>query len=80
LELGTWQGDPLGGALFVLIHFHVFHLIIATQLTFVFLSLRDDTHIVGPTLDVVPTLLWLQEKLLTLGLSMQLAKCVVCSF
>jgi len=39
--------------LFTLVNFHVFHPIISAHLTYVFLSLIDDMHIVGFVLDVV---------------------------
>jgi len=55
-ELGTRQGDPLGRMLFVLAHLHVFHPIAATHATCVFPFLVDDTHIIGPTSNVVLTL------------------------
>jgi hypothetical protein len=67
----TWQGDPLGGTLFTFVHFHTLCLIIITDFTCVFTSLKDDTHIiVGFTLDVVPIFLWLQHKFLTIELLM----------
>jgi hypothetical protein len=52
-ELGTWQGDPLGGMLFALAHLWIFRPTVATHLTCVFPSLMDDTHVTCPTSDVV---------------------------
>jgi hypothetical protein len=46
-------GDPLGGTLFVLAHLHTICPTIATHPTYIFLSLADDTHIVGPASDVI---------------------------
>ncbi len=60
LKLGGQQGDLLGGMLFVLTHFHTFHPTTITHPTCVVLSLANDTHIVGPTSNVVPTFLRLQ--------------------
>jgi hypothetical protein len=42
------QGDPLGGPLFALAHYQVLLETIAWALSYVFPSLADDTHIVGP--------------------------------
>ncbi len=41
------KGVPLGGALFALVYFRVFHFIVVAHLTCVFPSLADDTHIIG---------------------------------
>ncbi len=67
----------MGGMLFLLVHFCVLCPIVTTYFTYVFPSLANDTHIVGPTLDVVPTLKQLHEELLTLGFLMLPTKCVV---
>jgi len=39
--------------LFTLVHFRVFCCNVVADPTCVFLSLVDDTHIIGPTLDMV---------------------------
>jgi hypothetical protein len=52
------QGDPPRGALFALPHLHTLHPTTTTHPTCVFPSLVDDTHMVGPTLDVVPCFLY----------------------
>jgi hypothetical protein len=44
---------PLGGALFALTHLCTFHIVTTTHPTYVYLYLVDDTHIVGPTSNVV---------------------------
>ncbi len=54
--------------LFVLTQFHVFRPIATTHPTCVFPSLADDTHIEGPTSNVVPMFLRLHEELSTLSL------------
>jgi len=68
--------DPLGGMLFALAHLRAFCPTAATHLTCVFPSLKNDTHIVGPTLDVVLVFLQLQEEFTTLGLLVHSTKCV----
>jgi hypothetical protein len=52
-KFGTQSRDPLGGVSFALIHFCIFCSIIVAHLTCVSLLLIDDTHIVGPILDVL---------------------------
>jgi hypothetical protein len=71
--------DPLGGMLFALTHLCIFPPIVMTHFTCVFPSLTDDTHIVGPTLDVLPIFLKLQKEFEGLRFSMQLTKCVAWS-
>jgi hypothetical protein len=56
---GGQQGDPLGGALFVFAHLHVLCFTTTFHLTYVFILLANDTHIVGPTPNVVPVFLQL---------------------
>jgi hypothetical protein len=53
-ESSTQHGDPLGVVLFALAHFRALHSIATTHLTCVFPSLANDTHMIGPTLDVLP--------------------------
>jgi hypothetical protein len=53
-ESGTRQGDPLGGMLFALVHFHALHPTAVTHPTCVFPSLANDMHLIDPTLDVSP--------------------------
>ncbi len=52
-KLGTQQGDPLVGVLFVLVHLFVLRPIAITHPICVFPVLVDDTHIVGLTSYVV---------------------------
>jgi hypothetical protein len=60
-EFGTWHGDPLGGMLFALAHLCIVCPIVIAHLTCIFLLLAYDMYIVGPTSDVFPIFLWLQE-------------------
>jgi hypothetical protein len=53
-EFGTRQGDPLGGVLFALVHFCALRPTAITHPACVFPSLANDTHIVDPTLNVLP--------------------------
>jgi hypothetical protein len=46
--MGTHQGDSLGGALFFLDHFRASRSIVSHSLSYLFLSITNDTHIVGP--------------------------------
>ncbi len=69
--------DHLGGTLFALTHFHVVHLTTTTHPTCVFPSFIDDTHIVGPISNVVPTFLQLHAKFTTLRFFTQPMKCVI---
>jgi len=65
--------------LFTVAHFHVLHSIIIAHPTCVFLSLVDDTHIIGSALDVLLDFLQLMKEFGTLRLLMQLTKCVAWS-
>jgi hypothetical protein len=56
-KFGPQQEDLLKGMLFALAHFHTFRPTVVAHPTCVFFSLVDDTHIVGPTLDMVLVLL-----------------------
>jgi hypothetical protein len=56
--------------LFALTHLRVLCPTTTTHPTCVFPSLVDDTHMVGPTLDVVPCFLQLQHEFLALRLLM----------
>jgi hypothetical protein len=46
--MGTHQGDPLGGALFALTHFRALSSIVSCFPSYLFSSIVDDTHIIGP--------------------------------
>ncbi len=45
--MGTYRGDPLGGALFALAHFKALHFIVSHFSSCLFPSIVDDTHIIG---------------------------------
>jgi hypothetical protein len=53
LELSTQHGDPLRGTFFTLVHLCAFHPIATTHLIYVLSMLANDTHIVGPTSNVI---------------------------
>jgi hypothetical protein len=63
--------------LFTLAHLHTFRPTITTHPIYVFFSLVDDTHIVGPKSYLVPSFLHCNKKIFALGISVQLTKCVV---
>jgi len=46
--MGIRQGHPLGGALFISTHFRTLHYIINHFLFYLFPSIVDDIHIIGP--------------------------------
>jgi hypothetical protein len=59
--------DLLGGMLFIFVHLHVLHPIVATHPTYVFPSFVDDTHIIGSTSNMILVFLHLEEEFITLG-------------
>jgi hypothetical protein len=77
--MGTRQGDPLGGALFALIHFRVLHSIDNHFPSCLFQSITDDIHIIGPPSIVSFAYEHFKTKLCAIGLSIQLHKCVAWS-
>jgi len=46
--MGTYQDDPLGGALFALAHFRPLHFIANHFPSCLFPSITNDIHIIGP--------------------------------
>jgi len=46
--MGTCQGDPLGGALFVLVHLKALHSTFNHFPSYLFPSIIDDIHIIDP--------------------------------
>jgi hypothetical protein len=46
--MGTCQGDFYGGALFVLTHFKALHFLTNHFLSYLFPSIVNDIHIIGP--------------------------------
>ncbi|KAL2631235.1 hypothetical protein R1flu_015921 [Riccia fluitans] len=75
-ESGTYQGDPLGGALFALAHLCALRTMASEHPLCLFPSLADATHIVGPLEVVMPTFHALEGHLSTMGLTFQSTKCI----
>jgi hypothetical protein len=73
--LGTKQGDPLGGPLFPLTHYRTFVKTIVQTPNCVFPSLVDDTHIMGPMNEIVPTFDHLLIQLTLVGLKVKVSNC-----
>jgi hypothetical protein len=67
LKLGTRQGDPLGGVLFVMVYLHILHPIVATHPTCGFPSLADDTHIIGLASNVVLVFFMILRGIFNIG-------------
>ncbi len=53
--MGTCQGDPLKGALFVLAHFKALRSKAGCLYFYLFLFIADDTHIISPLLIISST-------------------------
>ncbi len=66
-ESCTWQGDPLGRTLFAFVHLRTLCPIIIAHITCVFLSLVDDTHIIGPTSDCGFCFLMIVTRVFSIG-------------
>jgi hypothetical protein len=77
--MGTRQGGPLGGALFVLAHFRALCFIINHFFSYVFPSIVDDTHIIGPPSIISSPYEHFQTELCAIDLSIQPQKCVMWS-
>ncbi len=75
--MGTYQGDPLGGALFTLTHLRAL-CFIASHYYF-FPSIVNDIHIIDPSLIVSSAYEHFQTKLHVICFSIQLLKCVTWS-
>jgi hypothetical protein len=70
--MGTWQGGPLGGALFILAHLRALCSIANHFRSYVFPSIADDSHIIGPPSTVSFPYEHFQTKLCAIDLSIQL--------
>ncbi len=70
--MGTRQGDHLRGALFALARFRALHSITSHFLSYLFPSIVDDTHIIGPLSIVSSTYEHFQTELHVISLSIQL--------
>ncbi len=77
--MGTHQGDPLGGPLFVLTHFRALSSIVNHFPSCLFPSIVDDTHIISPPLVVSFAYGHFQTKFRAIVLSIQPHKCVAWS-
>jgi hypothetical protein len=69
--MGICQVDPLGGALFISIHFRTLHYIINHFLFYLFPSIVDDIHIIGPPSIISSTYEHFQIELCVIGLFIQ---------
>ncbi|KAL2610235.1 hypothetical protein R1flu_028808 [Riccia fluitans] len=78
-ESSTRQGDPLGGALFALAHLCALRTVASKHPLCLFLSLANDTHIVGPLEVVVPAFHTLEGHLSAMSLIVQPTKCAAWS-
>ncbi len=71
------QGDPLEGLLFILAHYRVLLETIACASNCIFLSLTDDTHIVGPMNEISCAFNQLSTQLALFGLRVKVSKCML---
>ncbi len=53
--MGTYQGDPLGKALFALVHFRALHFITSHFPSYLFPFITSDTHMIRPLSIVLST-------------------------
>jgi len=65
--MGTHQGDPLGGALFALVHFRALCFTINHFPFCLFPSITNDIHIIGPPSIVSFTYEHFETKLYVIG-------------
>ncbi|KAL2635255.1 hypothetical protein R1flu_006734 [Riccia fluitans] len=73
-QMGTRQGDPLGGALFALGHLRALCSTAAAHPLCIFPSYADETYIAGPVDAILPAFHTLQDQLSWVGLTIQPAK------
>ncbi|KAL2632598.1 hypothetical protein R1flu_004077 [Riccia fluitans] len=78
-EVGTRQGDPLGGVLFDLGHLRALRATVPQHLDCIFPFCADDTHIVGLVDQVLLAFHTLQDQLASVGLTIQPTKCTAWS-
>jgi len=69
------QGDSLGGLLFVLTHYRTLLETILRAPNYVFPSLTNDTHIVGPSNEITRDFDHLCIQLALVGLKVKVSKC-----
>jgi hypothetical protein len=73
--LGMKHNDPLGSLLFVLAHYRTFLETIVWTFSYIFPSLVDNTHIVGPMSEITCTFDHLSTQLTLVGLKVKVSKC-----
>ncbi len=71
----TKQGDPLRGPLFVLAQYRILLETITWASNYVFPSLTNDTHIMGPMNEITCTFDHLLTQLALVGLKVKVSKC-----
>jgi hypothetical protein len=71
---GMRQGDPLGGPLFALAHYQVLLETITHAVSYVFLSLAGDSHIVGLMSEITCAFDHLLTQLTLVGLRVKMLK------
>jgi hypothetical protein len=74
-SLGMRQGDPLGGLLFDLAHYRTFLKTIVRAPNYVYPSLMDDIHIMGPMNEITHAFDHLSTQLTLVGLKVKVLKC-----
>jgi hypothetical protein len=77
--MGTFQGNPLGRALFTLARFRALRSRANHFLSYLFPSITNDTHIIGPPFIISFAYEHFQTKLHAIGFSIQPHKCVAWS-
>ncbi len=73
-SLGMRQGDPLRRLLFVLAHYQTFLNTITWAPSYVFPSLTDDTHIMGPLSEITCAFDHFSTQLILVGLRVKVSK------
>jgi hypothetical protein len=71
-SLGIRKGDPLRGLLFILAHYQVFLETIMWVFSYVFPSLVDDTHIMGPMSEITHAFNHLLTQLALIGFKVKM--------
>jgi hypothetical protein len=74
-SLDTRHGNPLGGPIFNFAHYQTFLKTIMQAPNYIFPSLANDTHIVGPMSEITHTFDHLSTSLALIGLRIKMSKC-----
>ncbi len=69
------HGDPLRGFLFALAHYQALLKTIAQAPSYVFPSLMDNTHVVGPLNKITLAFDHLSTQLALIGLKVKMSEC-----